>query len=210
MEKKWLRPEKEGIQVISEDIWNHAAVPKRSVMKYLVQLLKIIVIAEILLFGWILIQIMLAPVGGQNDRMWKEILGQAFSIIAILIFLSYCNGENRVYAYLFVRKSIQIWMRRMRYKAALTEEGVWVSACGKTLRWQWEQIEWYQWYGRTAIMGVGGYYIYMEMSSLNPEEKKQYHRMLLEKAGQGQMPELYAMSYIWGLKRLYKYAKKMK
>lgn len=210
MEIKWLEPEKEGIQVISEDIWNHAAVPNRSVMKNIVLLLKIIVIVEILLFSWILIQTMLVPVGGQNDIVWKKNLGHAFSIILPLIFLAHCNAESRVYAYLFVRKTIQIWMKRMRYKAAFTEEGVWVSACGKTLHWQWEQIEWYQWYGRTAILGVGGYYVCMEMLSLNPEEKEQYHRMLSEKAGQGQTPEMYAMSYIWGLKRLYKYAKKMK
>ena len=210
MEKKWLEAGEEGIQAISEEIWKNAAGPKRSLKKFLVLFVKTGVVLEILLFILALLTIILLLVAGQNDIYWGVIIGPACSVMAFQTLLSLLDEEKSAYSYLLLRKTVKKWIKRMKYKTALTEEGIWVSVCGRTMHWKWDQITWYHCYGQVAILGIENYCIFLEVFRLDSEEKKQYHQILSEKAGQRAMPELYFRSFMKGLKRLYLYAKKMK
>ncbi len=209
----WFQVNDDWIQHMSEDLWRHMQPEGWKRKQKNTVLVKLYVAFLVLLaMGLLLLAIMNFLFPGEEFRTsignWGKLLTSYLLIVFAIRGICKIKQSQEIYGYLFFRRVIKIWMRRMDYRVGFSKDQICASICGRVFQWRWDQIEWYCTYPMTMILSIENQTIYLDLKQLKKDERGFLRENLMKTEATVREWNVKSDVYTKALKQLYQFAKR--
>lgn len=117
------------------------------------------------------------------------------------------TAHQEINAYGRWEKKMNRCMKNVGNTIYITDQKIHAVFREKEMEWNWEQLEWYRSYPQVLLLCMEGYYIYLDVTRLEKEERTHLYQAI-QKTGQKSLTdEINTNVHLTALKKLYRYGK---